>query len=168
MADMSVRPSQLWKNMPIERRLAAAEAFWQDENGAEQQIEAVVAIAQKLKFRPRSVQTQPLEKKARQLAHISDVSETIATRALIAHHLTSERPMMSAFLDALGIAHDNGLISADETPAQSAEAVAAASKAIADQFPADRVSLYLNTLLTQDPDTWGALDGLPQLALDVQ
>lgn len=168
MADMPVRPSQLWKSMPVERRLLAADAFWQDENGAEQQVEAIVAIAQKLKFRPRSVQTQPLEKKSRQLAHMSDVSETVATRALIAHHLTSERPMMGVFLDALGIAHEDGLISAEETPPQSAEAVATASKALADKFPADRVALYLNTLLTQDPDTWGALDGLPQLALDVQ
>lgn len=154
--------------MPVERRLAAADAFWQDENGAEQQIEAIVAIAQKLKFRPRSVQTQPLEKKSRQLAHISDVSETVATRALIAYHLAAERPMMGAFLDALGIAHEDGLISAEETPPPPAATVAAASKVLADTFPADRVSLYLNTLLTQDPDTWAGLNGLPQLALDVQ
>jgi hypothetical protein len=153
--------------MPIERRLLAADAFWQDENGADQQIEAIVAIAQKLKFRPRSVQTQPLEKKSRQLAHISDVSETIATRALIAHHLASERPMMGAFLDALGIAHENGLISAEDTPAPDAAKCAAASQALAEKFPADRVALYLNTLLTQDPDTWAALEGLPQLAPDL-
>lgn len=168
MADMSVRPSQLWKSMPVERRLVAADAFWQDENGAEQQIEAIVAIAQKLKFRPRSVQTQPLEKKSRQLAHINDVSETVATRALIAYHLAAERPMMGAFLDALGIVHEDGLIAAEDTPPPNAAAVAAAAKVLTDKFPADRVTLYLNTLLTQDPDTWIALDGLPQLALDVQ
>ena len=161
---MSVRPSLLWKSMPIERRLAAADAFWQDENGQDQQIEAIVAIAQKLKFRPRSVQTQPLEKKSRQLAHMSDVSETVATRALIAYHLAAERPMMGAFLDALGIAHEDGLISAEDTPPPSAPAAAAACKVLAEKFPADRVSLYLNTLLTQDPDTWVALDGQPQLA----
>ena len=153
--------------MPLERRLAAAEAFWLDENGADQQIEAIVAIAQKLKFRPRSVQTQPVEKKAKQLAHINDVSETIATRALIAYHLAAERPMMGAFLDALGIAHEDGLISADDTPPPSAAATAAACKILAEKFPADRVALYLNTLLTQDPDTWAALDGLPQLAPDL-
>ena len=154
--------------MPVERRLVAADAFWQDENGAEQQVEAIVAIAQKLKFRPRSVQTQPLEKKSRQLAHINDVSETIATRALIAYHLAAERPMMGAFLDALGIVHEDGLIAAEDTPPPNAAAVAAAAKVLTDKFPADRVALYLNTLLTQDTDTWVALDGLPQLALDVQ
>jgi len=153
--------------MPLERRLSAANAFWQDENGADQQIEAIVAIAQKLKFRPRSVQTQPLEKKSRQLAHISDVSETVATRALIAYHLAEERAMMGAFLDALGIAHEDGLISAEDTPPPDAAKCASASKTLAEKFPADRVALYLNTLLTQDPDTWAALDGLPQLAPDL-
>lgn len=152
--------------MPAERRVAAAEAFWQDENGVEQQVEAIVAIAQKLKFRPRSVQTQPLERKAKQLAHMSEVSETIATRALIAYHLAAERAMMGAFLDALGIAHEDGLISAEDAPAPPAEKTAAAAKVLAEKFPADRVSLYLNTLLTQDPETWGTLDGLPQLAPD--
>jgi hypothetical protein len=153
--------------MPLERRVAAADAFWQDESGADQQIEAIVAIAQKLKFRPRSVQTQPLERKAKQLAHMNDVSETIATRALIAYHLAAERPMMGAFLDALGIAHEDGLISAEDTPPPGAAATAKACALLAEKFPADRVALYLNTLLTQDPDTWVALDGLPQLAPDL-
>jgi hypothetical protein len=158
-----VRPSALWKKMPLEKRLLAAEAFWQDEHGLEQQLEAVVAIARKLKFRPKSVQQQPLERRAKQLAHMADVSETIATRALIAYHLTSERPMMGAFLDALGIAHENGLITSEEVPTPSADRIAGAATTLAGKFPADAVALYLNTLLTQDPDTWGALDGLPQL-----
>jgi hypothetical protein len=153
--------------MSAERRLAAAEAFWQDENGAEQQIEAIVAIARKLKFRPKSVQTQPLERKSKQLAHMSDVTETIATRALIAYHLAAERAMMGAFLDALGIAHEDGLITAEDTPPPNAATVTAACTVLAEKFPADRVALYLNTLLTQDPDTWVALDGQPQLALDL-
>ena len=153
--------------MPIERRLAAADAFWQDENGVEQQVEAIVAIAQKLKFRPKSVQTQPLDRKSKQLAHMNDVSETIATRALIAYHLAAERPMMGAFLDALGIAHEDGLISAEDTPPPDRTNVTSACKTLAEKFPADRVALYLNTLLTQDPDTWGTLEGLPQLAPDL-
>jgi len=158
-----VRPSVLWKKMPVDKRIVAAEAFWQDEHGLEQQVEAVVTIARKLKFRPKSVQQQPLERRAKQLGHMADVSETIATRALIAYHLTSERPMMAAFLDALGIAHENGLITAEDVPTPPAETIAAAAATIAGTFPKDAVALYLNTLLTQDPDTWSALDGLPQL-----
>ena len=60
--------------MPLDKRIAAAEAFWQDENGLEQQAEAVVAIARKLKFRPKSVQQEPIERRAKQLAHLGEVS----------------------------------------------------------------------------------------------
>ena len=148
--------------MPLERRLSAANAFWQDENGADQQIEAIVAIAQKLKFRPRSVQTQPLEKKSRQLAHISDVSETVATRALIAYHLAEERAMMGAFLDALGIKHEEGIIAEEEVTPPTADALKQAARTIAASYPAEDVSLYLSTLVWQDPDTWGALADLPE------
>ncbi len=158
-----VRPSVMWKQMPVEKRVRAAEAFWQDEHGVEQQMEAVVLIARKLKFRPKSVQQQPLERRSKQLAHLNDVSETIATRALIAYHHAAERPMMGAFLDAMGIAHENGLITAEDMPPPAAETVVAAAATLAASFPADAVALYLNTLLTQDPDTWSALDGLPQL-----
>jgi hypothetical protein len=70
--------------------------------------------------------------------------------------------MMGAFLDALGIKHEEGLIQEDEVQPDPAR-VAPAAAHLAEQFPAEHVSLYLNTLLCQDPDTWGALQGLPQV-----
>ena len=65
--------------------------------------------------------------------------------------------MMGAFLDALGIAHENGLIQEDSVKPDAAK-IAPAAAELAKQFPADDVPLYLNTLLCQDPETWGALD----------
>ena len=65
--------------------------------------------------------------------------------------------MMRAFLDALGLAHDNGLI-AEDSPKPDAAKMAPAAAQIAQQFPPDDVRIYLNTLLCQDPETWGALD----------
>jgi hypothetical protein len=38
-----------------------------------------------------------------------------------------------------------------------------AAAALAQQFPPDEVRIYLNTLLSQDPETWGGLQGLPQV-----
>jgi hypothetical protein len=69
---------------------------------------------------------------------------------------TPWRPMMAAFLDALGIAHENGLIQDDAVKPDS-EKIAVAVKTIAGQFPLENVTLYLDTLLCQDPETWGAL-----------
>ena len=56
--------------------------------------------------------------------------------------------MMGAFLDALGIAHENGLIQDDGVTPDPAKIESAAAE-IAQQFGPDSVSLYLNTLLCQ-------------------
>jgi hypothetical protein len=155
-----MRPSTLWKEMPADKRLVAAAAFWNDEHGVEQQVEIIVTLARKLNFRPKSLQTLPVERRAKLLAGMNDVSDAVASRALIAYHLTAERPMMAAFLDALGIEHDNGLITAEEVAAPEAAKLAEGVQAITATFPADAVRLYLHTLLLLDGDTWAGLDGL--------
>lgn len=151
------RPSRLWKKMAPERRLAAAELFWADEQSTEQQIEAVGALAAHMKFRAKSVVALPLDKKARYLATLPGVSDTVAARALVNYHLARQRPMMGAFLDHLGITHEEGLISEDNVTKPDKEALAAAAADLANRFPKDDVTLYFNTLVSQDPDTWGAL-----------
>src|SRR6266480_7965187 len=93
------RPSKLWKSMTAERRMAAAELFWADEQSTEQQIEAVGALASHMKFRPKSVIGLPIEKKAKYLATLPVVSDSVAARALVNYHLERQRPMMGAFLD---------------------------------------------------------------------
>ena len=79
-----------------------------------------------------------------------------AARALIAYHLEAQRPMMGAFLDALGIAHESGVIQEDDVKPDEAK-LTQAVEAIANAYPPDDVSLYLNVLLCQDPETWGGL-----------
>ena len=160
------RPSHLWKLLTPERKQQAAEAFWHDENAAMEQGEAIVAIAMRIKFRVKSVREMPVEKKARHLIALGNVSEMIAARLLVAFHLTHQRPMMASFLDALGIAHEDGLISGEEVPEQSPEKLKEAASAIAKSYPAEDVSLYLSTLVWQDPETWGGLKGRPELAID--
>jgi hypothetical protein len=70
MADASALalPSQLWKSLSQDRKLRAAEAFWRDENVGVEQAEAVAVIAQRIKFRAKSVATMAIEKKAKYLA----------------------------------------------------------------------------------------------------
>src|SRR4030095_2247866 len=106
----AARPSQLWKQLDQERKLLAAEAFWRDENAPAEQAEAVALIAQRIKFRLKSVISMPVEKKARQLVAMHGISEAVAARLLVAYHLVHQRPMMGQFLDALGITHEDGLI----------------------------------------------------------
>jgi hypothetical protein len=159
------RPSQLWKRLSPERKRLAADAFWQDENAAAEQAEAIVMIAQRIKFRTRSVQALPREKKSLHLLNLGAVSEMIAARLLVAYHLHHQRAMMAAFLDALGIAHEDGLIADEDVQPPSADRLRDAAKAIAAAFPAEDVALYLSTLMWQDAETWAGLSGLPELAL---
>jgi hypothetical protein len=160
---MPSRPSDIWKDLPVERRASVAEAFWRDDESADIQLqhaEAVVLLARRMKFRPKSVQVLPVERRAKHLAQVAEVSDAIATRALIAYHFTEQRPLMGAFLDALGIAHDRGLISTDQVEPPSRDRLVAAVTAVKSEFSEEDVALYLRTLSALDGDTWGALDDL--------
>ena len=157
----TLTPARMWRNMPAEQRQRVALAFWKDEEAADDQIQAALLIAQQKKFRPKTVVALDDDRKARHLASIAALPETLAARALVVYHLAEQRPMMAAFLDALGIAHENGLIK-DDGAKPEASKIGPAAAQIAKQFPAEDVRLYLNTLLCQDPETWGALSDLPE------
>ncbi len=157
MTENSLTAARLWKNMTSAQRTAAADAFWRDEEATNDQVQAAMLIAQQKKFRPKSVIALDLDRKTRHLASIVNLPEALAARALILYHLAGQRPMMGAFLDALGIAHEDGLIKEDNVTPDAARLAPAAAK-LAQEYPAEDVSLYLHTLLCQDPGTWGALE----------
>ena len=149
-------PARLWKRMTAEQRLNAARAFWQSDEAGDDQVQAVLLIAQQKKFRPKSVMALDEERRAKHLASFTSIPETMAARALIVYHLAAQRPMMGAFLDALGIAHEDGVIQADDVKPDEAR-LAPSVEQIAGTYPQADVALYLNTLLCQDPETWGGL-----------
>ena len=160
-----MRPAKLWRTLSPELRVAAATAFWSDDQAGLEQAEGVALIARQIKFRPKSVLALPVEKKAKHLATMGQVSDLLAARLLVSYHLQHQRPMMGRFLDLLGIPHEDGLIN-DESPAvPTPEKLDEAAKGLAAEFPKDDVSRYFWTLLWQDPETWGGLKDRPELAL---
>ncbi len=156
--DTPTRPAALWKGMTDEQRHKAADAFWADEDSIAEQTEVMLLLAKKLNFRYRSVQGMARERKIAHLMKLGNLSDGVAGRLLVTYHLALQRPMMSAFLDALGIAHDNGLIAADETPRPDDAKLAEAAATIRQSFPAEDVQLYFSTLALQDPEVWGGLE----------
>ena len=156
MTEAILTPSKLWRRLTGEQRLRIADVFWRDEQATDDQIQAVMLIAQQKKFRPKYVLSLDEERKAKHLAAMLTLPETVAARALVIYHMAEQRPMMGAFLDALGIKHEDGVID-DEAVKPEAEKIGPAVAALKEQFPAGDVSLYLETLLSQDPETWGAL-----------
>ena len=151
-------PAHIWREMTPEQRLTAAGALWSDADSVPQQAEAVQAIARQLRFRPQSVLKLAPEKRARHLAALRTVSESLASRALVVYHLTSRRPMLEAFLDSLGIAHEDGLIAEGDKAAPDAAKLREAAAALLSAFPPADVRVYLLTLAVQDPATWAPLE----------
>jgi len=153
--------------MSPEQRKRAAEAFWRDSESPDiqvQQMEVVGTLARRLNFRTKSIQSLPIERKARHLAQLNDVSDAVAMRALVAYHFADQRPLMSAFLDALGLAHENGLITAEEVPPPTLAQIQSALDAVrgTGSFPSEDVAFYLRTLASLDSETWANVDAVLQ------
>ncbi len=156
MTTETLTPARLWKQMTLDQRTRAAHAFWSDDEATDDQVQAAFLIAQQKKFRPKTVIGLDLDRKARHLATLGSLPDQLAARALILYHLAEQRPMMAAFLDALGITHENGLIQ-EESVKPDAAKMPEAVKKISAAFPAEDVRIYLDTLIVQDPETWGPL-----------
>lgn len=90
--------------MTGEQRLRAARALWNDADARAEQIQAAGVIAQQLKFRPKTVAGLDKDKQARYLTNVVNVPDELAAKLLVVYHL-EQKPMMIAFLDAIGIAH---------------------------------------------------------------
>jgi len=153
-----LKAARLWKNLSAERRLETAVAFWAESEDMTSQAEAIDAIARHLKFRARSVMELPVDKRARYLCALPAMSDSLAARLLVTYHLTAQRPMMAAFLDALGVPHEDGLITAEDVKVPDAATCRAAAKALMSRFPEADTTTYFATLVVQDPETWKPLE----------
>ncbi len=140
--------------------MGAARAFWLDGDSLAQQAEAATFLARQLRFRPQSILSLPDERRTKQLALQPKPPDAVIGRALVVYHLAVQRPMLVAFLDTLGVPHENGLISGELEAPPSAGAIEAATAAVVAAYPPGDVRLYLGTLAVQDPDTWGGLEAI--------
>jgi hypothetical protein len=151
--------TRLWKNLPAEERLAAATAFFA-EPPTELAGTALGVLVKARHLRPQAARSLAPDAQARILATVLDPGEPLSQGLLVSLHLGHRRPLLGAFLDALSLPHEDGVLKeeADEAPAVTPETARAAVGALA-SFPAGEVLTYLNTLWLQDPDRWGALEG---------
>jgi len=151
--------TRLWMSLPRTTRAQAATAYL-TANAEDPQalVNADMAIADAMRFRPASVRKLTVEKKAQYLASAIRPDDALASMLLQAHHLASQSALLGAFLDALGISHEDGAID-DETDYEIPEAddLAKAAKTLYDGHPAEDVDMYLATLYAIEHDVWGGL-----------
>jgi hypothetical protein len=156
--EFDLSAGRIWRRLTREERLAAARAFWADP-ASEAVAHAQAAIVKVLHVRPQAVRTLPIDRKTAALASVAEPSEILAASLLVALHLGERRPLLAAFLDAVGLAHDQGLLAEDGAPEPVAEDAARRGvAALLAAYPPDHVRTYLNTLFLQDHDRWEALE----------
>ena len=150
-------PVHVWRSLDVPVRELAARAMWTSEDD-DVRLEASMTLTQQLRFRPQYVAKLPLVKRVGYLARQVRVDDALAGSLLLALHLGERRLLLVAFLDALAIPHEDGIIDEDYDllPPDSGPLTTAVA-ALDEQFPQGAVDLYLATLLAIDPDTWGPL-----------
>src|SRR5712671_4525841 len=104
---------RLWKALTTEERAQAVTAALADDENGWVKTTTRGAIAGALKFRPQTVATWPRAKMVSEAARLPLDDVQLLSAYLVDLHLGHRRPMMGAFLDALGIANDNGRIDSD-------------------------------------------------------
>jgi hypothetical protein len=121
-------------------------------------VTAVVADARKM--RPMAARKLPPEAQARVVASVRDPGEILASSLLVALHLGPRKPMLVGFLDALGLAHEDGLLKDESTEPIGLDHLKKACASLSSESPA-AIRVYLNTLWLQDPTRWAYARDVP-------
>jgi hypothetical protein len=151
-------PARLWAGLDPETRELAARTVYSDAmDGDTSRMEADTAIATTLRFRPVAVRKLPTDKRVGYLLRAVRVDDSLASTLLLALHLGRRRAMLGAFLDRLGIEHEDGVIQVDEFETPKAEQFTAAVDAVYEEFPADEAEVYFATLIALEPEAWEGL-----------
>ena len=168
MGPMALHSSatRLWKHLLPEERLLAATAFFQ-EAPPELAGVALGALVKARNLRPQAARSLAPDAQARILATVLDPGEPLSQGLLVSLHLGHRRPLLAAFLDALGLPHEDGVLK-EEADAEGPVSVDEAKAALAalTSFPHAQVQTYVNTLWLQDPGRWGALEAVAEAVVD--
>jgi hypothetical protein len=151
-------PLKLWRSLPREERALAARAFWEhptEEAGAL----AAREIVNILRVRPQAFHKIRIEQRVRAVAGLAHPPDALADALVLSLHVVARRTLLVDFLDALGIAHEEGLIAEDaELPEIDEARVRRALDALRARGHGDRaITTYWNALWLQDPGRWAPL-----------
>ncbi len=148
-------PTRLWSALDEPVRRLAIHAMYDDP---ELRREVDQALAEALRFRPAAVRKLPVDRRVDHFVRRVRPDNSLATNLLTTLHLAHRRPLLGAFLDALDIPNDDGLIPPGHEPEPfAADRLAPAVDGLRERFDTADVDVYLATLLALDPDAWGGL-----------
>jgi hypothetical protein len=151
-------PLAVWDLMSDDDKKAAASALWTNAD-RESRMAIEMALAKAMKFRPQSVRKLSVERVAPRLVQLADeLPESVLFQYLFHLHMAERRDLMVAYLDAVGLPHNEGVLDLPEdAEAPTADAAAGPARELADAHGRNAL-VYLATLVVADADFWAALD----------
>ena len=134
----------LWNALTPDERMAATTSYLADEAGGRERLNWIVARARN--FRPATVRKWPEEKIVKAIRHVPLNDPKVATPLLWCHHDPGQRDMVVAFLDGLGVSHDQAQVDSWSVIDAEKEVVRSAARGIVEAFGWRATAVYLLTL----------------------
>jgi hypothetical protein len=155
-----MRAHQVFAAMSPERAVALMEALREQAPLAFAQALAVASAA--MRARPRYLASRPLEKQAeaarRAFARVSSVDA--AEQILATYFLECRTALLEEWLDALGLAHEKGVLEDDDPKAPDAGTLQEAVARFRKGDDAEERELLLRAFAAQSAIDWPDLDAL--------
>ncbi|MXX91817.1 MAG: hypothetical protein F4Y68_21670 [Boseongicola sp. SB0665_bin_10] len=135
----------LWKALTPDERMAAATSYLADDADARKRLNRIVARARN--FRPATVQRWPEEKVVKAIRHVPLNDDLrVAEPLLTYYHLPGQSDMVIAFMNGLGVSHDQGRVESLSVIDAKDDVVWSAAREIVEQFGLRAAAVYLLTL----------------------
>ena len=161
-----MKPYQVFARMQPERAERVLDAILQESPGVYNQ--AVAAAAATMKARPQFMMKQPKDKRAKLVRQaLSRVAASpIAEEVLACYFLEVKKDLLTEWLDALGLEHEDGVlqVNAPDCPAPAELEKAIASYRKGDGDEADDRELLLEAFAAQSAIDWPELEALLAVA----
>jgi len=161
-----MRPHQIFAAMSPEQCEAVFAKI--AEASPETFQQTAVAAAAALRFRPRYLLKQPVPKRVasirRALARVQ--SSALAEELLAVYFLKCRLDLLTEWLDSIGLAHEEGVLSDDEIPCPDASELASKVEAFRAASDDPDRELLLRSFAAQAAVDWPPLDALLDALLE--
>lgn len=111
-------------------------------------------VAQSLHFRPQAIRKLPMAQRAKRARMILETSRSsdLAYEIVGGYLLKTRKELVTGFLDATGVKHEQGMIEDVDGAKPAPEKIAPALTELDRKFPKEDVTLYLVLCVDQWPD----------------
>ena len=134
----------LWNALEPDERAAAVQAYLGAAGDGRERLNKMVA--RERNFRPATVRKWPEEKIVKATRHVPLHDPQVAAKLLTCHHVPGQLDMVTAFLDALGVSHDQGQVDSDAVIDAEEEVVRSAIRGMVKEHGLRKSAVYLLAL----------------------